>query len=117
MKPGPRFAYPELMPYLSAHFGRPYILDQNQDWGPFWVDDEAAVVLGTTRDTIGRWKREGLSLWHAEKAAVELGRMPWEIWPEWSEAADDWANRAVSRRRKKLIADVERYRRLSRVPA
>lgn len=43
---------------------------------------ELAVVFDVSHRSIDRWRAEGLSIWQAERLAIHLGEMPWDVWPE-----------------------------------
>lgn len=55
---------------------------------PFCVEI-LAVMVGVDCRTVERWKRDGLSLRVAERAAQALGFGVWDLWPEqyWTESA------------------------------
>ena len=44
---------------------------------------QLAPSLGVHRRTIGEWKRKGLPLNTADRAAVRLGVHPSHVWPDW----------------------------------
>lgn len=42
-----------------------------------------ARVLDVTTATVYRWRREGVPVYAADRAAVALGAHPGELWPAW----------------------------------
>jgi plasmid maintenance system antidote protein VapI len=53
----------------------------------FHSDRAAAEHLGVARETILRWRNEGVRIGGtlADVIAIKLGRHPVELWPEWPE--------------------------------
>lgn len=47
---------------------------------------ELARQLGTARETIYRYRRDGVNVWRADELCAQLGRHPIEVYgPEWVE--------------------------------
>jgi hypothetical protein len=44
-----------------------------------------AERLGVSRRTINRWVRDGIPVEYSDDAAVALGLLPYEVWPDWNE--------------------------------
>lgn len=63
-----------------------------------WTDQEAARLFRVTRRTIARWRLHGIDLMVADNVALSVGRMPWELWPEWGGASLELADRIERRR-------------------
>lgn len=58
--------------------------------GGCWNFSQAGELLGVAKETISQWRRVGsVPTRNADRLAVRLDKMAWEIWPEWS----DWANK------------------------
>lgn len=55
---------------------------------------DLAELIGASRSSIQRWKRSGIPVWTADRIAVDLGFMPWEIFPDFDEATLGLAYRA-----------------------
>lgn len=55
---------------------------------PFTID-EIATVLRCTPDRVKRMRRVGLDVWQADRVACALGRIAWDLWPEWLPMLDD----------------------------
>lgn len=51
------------------------------------VDMATALGLAPhSRRNVYRWRTTGVDYWTADSLAVALGKMPWDIWPEWDDA-------------------------------
>lgn len=44
---------------------------------------------GIRREQWARYRRDGLTLAAADRAALALGFMPWDIWDEWWDVGDE----------------------------
>jgi hypothetical protein len=42
-----------------------------------------ARVIDRDVAQVSKWVRDGVPLYSADRIAIELGRHPFEIWPEW----------------------------------
>lgn len=43
-------------------------------------------VLHISGSTYRQIVERGMSTWQADRAAIRLGVMPWDVWPEWIDA-------------------------------
>lgn len=43
-----------------------------------------SIVCNVNVGTVHRWRKEGLTPWAADEAAVAIGYHPSMIWPEWA---------------------------------
>lgn len=78
-KPKPRLPYEALVPFLG----------EDRD------DATVAEMVGVARSTVLKWKRVGLTPWHADAVAILLGLHPLVVWgDEWAEAIDELVARA-----------------------
>lgn len=57
--------------------------------GACWKTRQVAEVLDMDVKTVIAWRRVGsVPVWQADYVAVKFQTMPYMIWPEW----EDWAN-------------------------
>jgi hypothetical protein len=47
------------------------------------TDHGLAAAVGVSRRTIIRWRKDGLTVWAADRAAAALAVHPYEIWDGW----------------------------------
>jgi len=52
---------------------------------PGLSDTKTAIIFGTHRSTVLRWRnpRTMLDQWEADRYAIHIGKHPSEIWPNW----------------------------------
>jgi len=52
---------------------------------PGLSDTKTAILFGTHRSTVLRWRnpRTMLDQWEADRYAIAIGKHPSEIWPNW----------------------------------
>lgn len=48
-----------------------------------WSDRDLADSLAVGRREVSRWRRDGLTITAADRAATALGEHPSAVWPDW----------------------------------
>lgn len=99
-----------------------YDLERLEQATGYSVRQMAAHLGFAHTENLYRLRRTGLSLDLAERYAIKLGRVPYEVWPEWlAESAElAWETEQQDRERADLgererkAKNAERYRRLYR---
>lgn len=67
--------------YPEKHVGQNGLMGSGHDvqYGIGWAD-----FLGMDRQVVDRRRKRGwVDQWEADRIAISLGRMPWEIWIDW----------------------------------
>ena len=92
-----RFCWAPFETVLIAVFDEP----RSPGTTPGFTNTEIGLLLGVCATTVCRWQADGLSWVQADRLAIRIGRMPWEIWPEWepytTELAEAWCVKDDSR--------------------
>jgi len=91
-KPGPRFDYSRLEVML---LGSDHLTRQRSGGNSRMKDTQVmpavvAAACNTHQSQVHRWKKEGLTFYAADKAAIAIGKHPSVIWPEWESAGIDF---------------------------
>lgn len=48
------------------------------------ITEVVSLMTGTSRNTVLRWLKEGVSVWNADRIAIKrLGVHPSAVWPDW----------------------------------
>lgn len=69
--------------FAAAHPpANPKIAEQEEGSGRITAQ-RLAEATGSTPATVWRWRRYGLPLYSADRAATKLGLHPSHLWPEW----------------------------------
>jgi hypothetical protein len=91
-KPGPRFAYEnlEIIMIGSDHLNREQSGATTRMADDRVMPSYVAIACKTAEGTVHRWRKEGLTFWAADKAAVALGYHPNMIWPDWQSKGIDF---------------------------
>ena len=53
---------------------------------PGLTNRQIGDLLGVSRDTVIRWRRDGIPDRSSDRVAVSLGRHPEQVWPGWTRA-------------------------------
>lgn len=72
--------------------------------------DALATMLHVHRRQVQRASAEGITGTKADRWAVQLGYLPWELWPDWCEWADLWVDEVEQRREQARAGRRERDR-------
>lgn len=83
-RPGVRYPYDKLearflgmdshMRHVTGNIGYTGVM-------PSYMAKLCRVNVGV----VHRWKREGLTAWAADRAAIAIGLHPINVWPEWAQ--------------------------------
>lgn len=91
-KPGPRFAFENLE---MALLGGDHLTRQSSGSNTRLNEKQVmpkyiARATNTHTSIVHRWKREGLTFYAADKAAIAIGHHPSTIWPDWESRGIDF---------------------------
>ena len=54
----------------------------------FCTDAAAAAAFNVSPQSIANWRASGFRLWDAERRALQIGKVPESVWPQWVNLAD-----------------------------
>jgi len=78
---GRRVPFRPLEDWLNDRYRNPTVSADFQTGGELTAPTIGAII-GVTRQTLYRWRDNGIPWWSADAAAIHAGAHPLELWPD-----------------------------------
>ena len=82
-----RFPMAPLEDWLNARYRNHTSSTDRQCRGRLSTE-RIAELIGFTRQAVGRWRADGVPRWSADRAAINAGTHPLEVWPDFHADTD-----------------------------